>query len=391
MSRTWPIVKLGEVLEKSQESIVVDPDDKYKEVSVKLWGKGVILRRVAKGADIAASSRHVVQADQFILSRIDARHGAAGIVPRDLEGAVVSGDFPVFDVRSDRLLPAFLRWMSRTAAFVDRCRAASEGTTNRVRLKERRFLAQEIPLPPLEEQRWLVAKLDLLQERVEEAAACRAQSGRGGDRLLIAMAYRGDLNAETRSDLGWRRVRLGEIIRQVADEHVVASTRSYPNCGIYSYARGLFAKPSIEGLTTSAHKLNRIRSGQFIYSRLFAFEGAYSIVPAEFDGFYVSNEYPTFECDGSQVLPEFLGAYFKAPTAWQRVAAGSKGLGNRRQRVKPDRLLAHDLDLPPLAWQQQIVELTARLRLVAKPIGSTKNEIAALRPSILDRAFRGEL
>ena len=61
----------------------------------------------------------------------------------------------------------------------------------------------------------------------------------------------------------------------------------YPNLGIYSFGRGLFAKPSISGATTSAPKLFRVRSGQFIYSRLFAFEGAFGVVPEHMDGWYV--------------------------------------------------------------------------------------------------------
>ena len=56
--------------------------------------------------------------------------------------------------------------------------------------------------------------------------------------------------------------------------------------------RGVFDKPPIEGTRTSAKTLYRIRSRQFIYSRLFAFEGAYAAVPPRCDGRYVSNEFP---------------------------------------------------------------------------------------------------
>ena len=52
----------------------------------------------------------------------------------------VSSDFPVFTVNPSRILPKYLEWMSKTHFFVDLCKAASEGTTNRVRLKEDRFL-----------------------------------------------------------------------------------------------------------------------------------------------------------------------------------------------------------------------------------------------------------
>jgi type I restriction enzyme S subunit len=51
-----------------------------------------------------------------------------------------------------------------------------------------------------------------------------------------------------------------------------------------------------------------VRAKQFIYSRLFAFEGAYGVVPDEFDGLFVSNEYPTFDLDTSRVTPDFVQA-----------------------------------------------------------------------------------
>ena len=130
---------------------------------------------------------------------------------------------------------------------------------------------------------------------------------------------------------------------------------------------------------------------QFIYSRLFAFEGAYGRVPECFDGWFVSNEYPTFECDSARVTPGFLFAYFKAPSVWSKVAAGSKGLGHRRQRVQPEQLLAHRLMLPPMEWQSRIGHLQEKADALKPLQAETAAELDALLPSILDKAFKGEL
>ena len=108
MSNAWPMVRLGEVLTKSNESVDLKSDETYREVTIKLWGKGVILRRQATGAGMAASRRMVVRQNQFILSRIDARNGAFGLVPASLDGAVVSNDFPSFILNADKLEPAYL-------------------------------------------------------------------------------------------------------------------------------------------------------------------------------------------------------------------------------------------------------------------------------------------
>jgi type I restriction enzyme S subunit len=137
MKKEWPKVRLGEVLTRNEESIALEPDTTYREITVRLWGKGVMLRGIVTGAEVAARRRYVARQGQFILSRIDARNGALGIVPPELDGAIITNDFPVFRIVEQRLLPAYLGWVSRTASFVKECLRASEGTTNRVRLQER--------------------------------------------------------------------------------------------------------------------------------------------------------------------------------------------------------------------------------------------------------------
>jgi type I restriction enzyme S subunit len=188
MSAKWPMVKLGEVLTRSEETIALRTDAEYRELTVKLWGKGVVLRGVVTGAEVAASRRFIAKAGQFVLSRIDARNGALGLVPEELDGAIVTNDFPVFMLDEMKLVPAFLGWMSRTADFVEMCQRGSEGTTNRVRLQADRFLALEIPLPPLSEQRRIVARIEALAAQIEEARRLRQQASEEAEVLVGARA-----------------------------------------------------------------------------------------------------------------------------------------------------------------------------------------------------------
>lgn len=174
MIATWPTVALGDVLRRSEHIIPIDPEATYKEVTVRINGKGVVQRRQVQGVEIAADRRYQAKSGQFIISRIDARHGASGLIPDELDGAVVTNDFPLFDVAEDRLDAGFLSWMSKTASFVELCKRASEGTTNRVRLSEDRFKGLSIPLPPFDEQRRIVARIDELAAKVAEACRLRA-------------------------------------------------------------------------------------------------------------------------------------------------------------------------------------------------------------------------
>jgi len=243
----------------------------------------------------------------------------------------------------------------------------------------------------LTEQRRLVTRIDAVAGKIEESARLRKEADKECDRFLICMAHRRDLTDERKANAGWTRPRLGEVVTFRPDPVKVDTAARYPNLGIFSFARGLFEKPPIDGLATSAATLFRVRARQFVYSRLFAFEGAYGVVPSDLDGRFVSNEYPTFDCDESRVLPEFLEAYFKNPEVWQEVAVGSKGLGDRRQRVPPEQVLAHRLWLPPMAWQKTLAEARSRLAAEQPTRSLVELQLDGMLPAILDKAFRGEL
>lgn len=205
---SFPMVALGEILKKSDEWIDINPNEKYRQVTVRLWGKGVMLRDEVSGAEIAASKRLVVHPQQFIVSRIDARNGAFGLIPDSLEGAIVSSDFPVFTVNPSRILPKYLNWISKTHFFVDLCKAASEGTTNRVRLKEDRFLIAKIPLPLLAEQRRIVARIEKLAAKIEEARGLRKKAGEEMEALLEIAGVEIFSKA---SKNGWKAKKLDEV------------------------------------------------------------------------------------------------------------------------------------------------------------------------------------
>ncbi|WP_254511393.1 restriction endonuclease subunit S [Anatilimnocola floriformis] len=154
----------------------------------------------------------------------------------------------------------------------------------------------------------------------------------------------------------WPMVPLGEVLTQVTTATKVQADRDYANFGIYSFGRGLFAKSPISGTTTSASNLYQVRAGQFIYSRLFAFEGAYGLVGEEFDGCFISNEYPHFDSDPKRITPAFLATYFKWQKAWEQAAKLSTGMGDRRRRIQPEQLLKMTIPLPPLKEQQRLIE-----------------------------------
>jgi restriction endonuclease S subunit len=168
-TKKYPMARIGAFLVKSKDIIEVEDDVEYKQVTIKINNGGVVPRNNGEailGSKIGTKRQHVVHAGQFIMSKIDARNGAYGIVPAELEGAIVTNDFPVFDVDTEKIIPQFLVLVSTTEKFVEFARKCSSGTTNRKRIDIDAFLNQLIPLPSIEEQKLI---LDDYNRHIESA------------------------------------------------------------------------------------------------------------------------------------------------------------------------------------------------------------------------------
>ena len=69
-----------------------------------------------------------------------------------------------------------MHWQTKTRKFWAKCAALSQGTSGKNRIKPALFLSIKIPLPPLSEQRRIVARIEELAAKVEEARGLRQQS-----------------------------------------------------------------------------------------------------------------------------------------------------------------------------------------------------------------------
>jgi len=392
MSAAWPLVALGEVLKRADRFESKDELSEYQFAGTYSFGRGIFRGENKQGASFQLPKVQRIKTDDFIYCKIMAWEGAFGLASKDVDGCVLSGAFVAYEINRKRLDPKFIDYFFKIKSVWKNIGNKSTGTNvRRQSLHPDEFEAATIPLPPLAEQQRIVARIEELAAKIHEARGFRQQAVEETEALIVSYAHRYDLDSCGKLAQGWISTTLRDVVTLVQDLHKVNTDTTYPNIGIFSYARGLFKKPHIAGLQTSATYLNRVHAGQFIYSRLFAFEGAYGMVNDEFDNYFVSNEYPTFNCNTEKVLPDFLYAYFKNPTVWKDVAVGSKGLGDRRQRVQPQQILTHRFMLPPIEYQYGLRQLMAKAGTLKQLHSETAAELDAMLPSILDKAFQGAL
>lgn len=172
-NRQYSSQPIGSFVKRNSTTIIVQNDIQYKQVTLKTKGGGAVLRDIKNGRDIGTKKQFVVSEGQFIMSKIDARNGAFGIVPKELDGAIVTADFPVFDVVADVIDPEYFALISSTNVFARFAQSCSRGTTNRQRIDINLFLSQQIPTPTLIEQQALV---NAYKEKMQQALELEKQA-----------------------------------------------------------------------------------------------------------------------------------------------------------------------------------------------------------------------
>lgn len=375
-------ISIDEFLTKSEDWVPVQPDQRYKQITAKLWGKGLTLRGEVQGSAIAAARQYKAKAGQFLISRIDARHGAFGIVPANLDGALVSNDFPCFDINSSKVLPHFFEWYSRTPEFVDLCRRASEGSTNRVRMKEDKFLKISVPMLPLDEQRDIVRRLDDVSALVDRRRRAVEASERETQAMLLKAFQQVIDGAPLRP--------MAEVAPLVRRPVEVEPDKTYMELGVRSFGRGTFHKPGLSGMEVGSKKLFTIESGDLVFNIVFAWEGAVAIAKPEDDGRVGSHRFLTCVTNPDQVAAEFLLFYFRTTEGLQKLGEASPGGAGRNRTLGLKKLEVIEVPVPPIETQHWFSRIQAKAQEIRSIRMRTTEDVDALMPALLHEVFRSE-
>ena len=215
------MVKLGDVLTQRKEKIFVEDPLQTKLISVRLYGKGALQREIGDGKVPKAFTGYIGHTGQLVLSRIWARKGAIALIPHDLEGVVVTNEFPLFDVDETQVIPKYLIQLLTSNNFGPTLERASSGSSGQNRVRENKFLEISISLPPLEEQKRIVSILDKAKS-IQEAR----------ERQLAALDELASSLFQSANRLSNTKVTLGEVL-SFSSRSIIpgAEHQNMPNIG----------------------------------------------------------------------------------------------------------------------------------------------------------------
>jgi type I restriction enzyme, S subunit len=379
MANGLPVVPLGEFLTQRKEFFTIDDFVKYKRARVQSHGQGIILRDEVYGSEIKTKKQQAARTGEFLVAEIDAKVGGFGIVLPELDGAVVSSHYFLFQIDENKCSKEWLNWFVRFNSFEEQTKA--QGSTNYAAIRPNDVLNFEIPLPPLTEQRRIVAHIESLAARVHEAQRLREEIAE-------------NLNAFVESyhvNYSDRVVRLGDILYLDEDKESIQPESSYPQIGVKGFGKGLFARETVSGSQTTYRWFNRLYYGAVVLSQVKGWEGAIGVVDESLVGKFASPEYRTFRCKPDQALPEYLSELIATPWFYLQLKTLSRGVGGRRERIRPELFIELEIPMPDIERQRQAVEIFAKFPALRELQAESGKELSALMPSILDKAFKGEL
>ena len=379
----WPSVPLSEVASPIERPEVPVPGKPYRQVGVRLWGEGAYERELLDGGETKYKTLSRVEADDIIVNKIWARNGSVAVIPRSLEGGYVSGEFPTFTPTSEKLEPRWFHWLTKRPYFWEQCDEKSRGTSGKNRIKPERFLEIKIPLPPLPEQQRIVARIESLAAKIEEARGLREKVQKDLSRLLNA-AYHQIADKAPRKPLG----ELAPLDRRPV---TVDFETNYPQVAVRSFGRGTFHKPLLIGSEVTWEKPFLVKAGDILVSNIKAWEGAIAVAGADDDGRVGSHRYLTCVAKPGIATAQFVCFHLLTSEGLYEVGEASPGSADRNRTLSAKAFMQIPVPMPDHEKQLWFDALYQKVNSIAKTQSESSPELAALLPSILDQAFKGEL
>lgn len=394
MSKSWPKVRLGDVLRPVARPLDAKPDEMYREIGIRSHGKGVFHKAPVSGLELGDKRVFWMQPGDFVLNIVFAWEGAVAVLSEAEAGMIGSHRFPTFRADEPRLDSRFLLAYLKTHEGRALLGKVSPGGAGRNRtLSKPTFLNQLVPLPPLAQQRRVVAQIEELSAQIHEATALRQQAATEAEALARHVA--------------------ADFFPEPAGESVGSHVRFQTG---YAFKSEWFAEDGVR-LARNAN----VSHGHLDWSEVvripsdrrheFArFELGIGDVLVALDRPIIStgvkvarvteSDLPCLllqrvaraQFQNDRVLPDYFFRWLRSP---HFVGAIDPGRSNGVPHISHKDIEKIPFAPPPLSEQRRIVAeldaLQAEVDELKRLQAETAAELAALLPALLDRAFHGEL
>jgi type I restriction enzyme S subunit len=399
MSAAWPSVNLGEVLGLDLDRVAVDPATSYPMVGVLSFGRGLFRREPIENGKTSYRVFYRLRAEHVVMSQLFGWEGALALSSEEFAGRYLSPQFPTFLCDEARLDRPFLGWLMRRPAFWDDLGSRASGMGDRRRtLSPEALFRCRIPLPPFAEQRRIVARITELAAKIEEASTLRRQAAEEAEAL--GKAGGNTSFSAARDEFGLQRLE-ETTTRITKGESPEWQGFAYQEDGpLFIRSEnvhwGKLDPVNAAHIPEAFHtKLSRsqLKGGDVLINLVGASIGRACVVPPNLGQANVNQAVAVITPNPETLSSEFLVYFLLSPAAQDEIHGGK--VETARPNISLGDLRDLKMPVPPLSDQRRIVvhldELQVELDALKRLQAETAAELDALLPSILDKAFKGEL
>ncbi len=240
-----------------------------------------------------------------------------------------------------------------------------------------------IPVPPISEQRRIVARVEELTRRAEKAQKTAIEREAGLDILLQALYCRMIEGVE------WKPLsKVASLVRRAIKTKL---NEEYEEMGIRSFGKGTFKKPFLNGKQIGNKRIYRIHEGDLVFNNVFAWEKAIAVAKKEDHGRVGSHRFITYKPHESRATSEFLCNHFLSERGIEDIRAASPGSAGRNRTLGLKKLEKILVPIPDYAEQKRFAEIARRRQLVQQESAGIAVDMKTFTAALLAKAFRGEL
>ena len=396
MSRPWAMVPLEEILRERQE---VPSAEALANGGIRIVAKigfndGKIQLR--NGSE-TKTGMILVHPGDLIVSGINAAKGAIAVYGNEnTEPIAATIHYGAYIPKKGQVDVRYLWWLLRSNTFRDLLQKFVPGGI-KTELKAKRLLPIPVPLPKLEEQQRIVAKIEQLTTKIKEAQELRTTISRETEVIIKVQLNEITKRFDTFDVLGivlFEKPRNGWSARCDNSEDGIPVLTLKAITG-YQYNSTAYKKTS---LPTEPNAHYWLKPGDLLITRSNTpeFVGHAAIYNGLPERCIYSDLMMRVPVNEPLAEKRFVWYWFQTPLVREFIEANAKGTSPTMKKISQGTVMR--VPFPArvsIVEQRRIVTyldgLQVKLEELKKLQAKTVTELDTLLPSILDKAFKGEL
>ena len=341
--------------------------------------KAITGQRSLLGSEAPSRARKLIRQGDVLVSTVRPNLNAVALVPASLNGAVASTGFCVLRANF-RALPEYLLYFVRSRGFVENLCTLVAGAMYPA-VSDSQILDQQLPLPPLPEQRRIV---DLLS-RAEGIVRLRREAEKKAAEFIPAL-FNDMFGDPGTNPKGWPVDTLGRhvmIPSAVRTPDLVADA-DMPCMGadsIESLTGKLISMPTVRDVLPKSGKYS-FEAGDVLYSKIRPYLAKVTL--AQCKGFCSADMYP-LRCNATMsstyLLTMLLGRAFTDYATSESVRASMPKL-NR------ESLFKYEFPLPPVELQDRFAVNADAMMSIQSQQAAAMDKAQATFDSLMATHFR---